>query len=411
MEFSDLVSRTCGIRPRKSDLLLIISSFNSPQLVKRHLSLLSRQSCQEFNVLLVLGVPFDDSALEAYIRRSRFRFGVVLAKENDRRGCSGGFFTGQKYALEQGYKYAIMADDDCMPVDRLLVEALYKNRAKGYVRPTTRFVIAGYRKQGFPAGPSQYTLFSTALFRKIGLYYLPLFHGADDGEYMERLGSEGFHIKNYTEHPYIAGMRLFSMLDRTWLFTIQSLMIMRGARSVLYTLLQFCLLSSIALFFLPPYGARLFAASNRLLLTYTYGRRAHERMKSGYEKFVFAKSALPKGFSRINEKDASYIDSPIASRLSDALAAALRFFRKSAVVENTFSLFKAFFMAATARKLFVRLDDGRLLLLADHPSAAAHAARLSLFAIFLPAYCLLFIPLFLLVKLARQPRTYGYGLG
>jgi hypothetical protein len=356
-------------------------------------------------------VPFDDAALEAYVRRRRFKFGVVLAKENDRRGCSGGFFTGQKYALENGYGYAIMADDDCMPVDRRLVEALYKDREKGYVRPTTRFVIAGYRKKGFPAGPSQYALFSTAIFRKVGLYYLPLFHGADDGEYMERLGSEGFHIANYTEHPYIAGMRLFSMLDRTWLFTLQSLMIMRGLRSVLYTLLQFCLLSSIALFFLPPYGARLFAASNRLLLSYTYGRRAYEQMKSGYEKSILGKATPLDGFSRVNEKDASYIDSPIASRLPDALAAAAGHFRKKVAVENTFSLFKAFFMAATARKLLVRLEDGRLLLLADHPSPAIHAAKLALSAIFLPIYCLLFIPLFLLVKLARQPRTQGYGLG
>ena len=67
-----------------------------------------------------------------------------------------------------------MADDDCMPVDRKLVEALYSNRKSGYALPTTRFVADGYINKGLLAGASQYAFYSTDIFRKYGLYYLPL---------------------------------------------------------------------------------------------------------------------------------------------------------------------------------------------------------------------------------------------
>lgn len=407
MRFSQLVSYTKEFGKRKTDLLAIISSFNSYDLLLRHLSLLSRQTYTDFNAILVLGVPFDDKKLCEYLAARKFPFGIIVAKENERRGCSGAFFTGQKYALEQGYPYAIMADDDCMPVDRELIAELHGHRQKGYVAPTTVFMEGSYRKKGFSAGPSQYSLYSTGIFRKYGLYYLPLFHGADDGEYMERVKEKPFCIKNETEHPYIAGMRLFTSLDRTWLFTLQSLVIMRSIRSVAYTLSQYMLLSAISLFFLPDYGRRLFFTSNRLLLTHTYGRRAGEQMKSGYERWI-SKSA--EGAQTIDEKEAAYIDSPILQRLGEALLTALKGFRKSIVVEKTNSLFKVFFLAATAKKLSVKVPSGGYLLVADHPSLPFHLFSLLLFAIFLPVYALILTPLFLIIKIALQPRTARYGL-
>jgi hypothetical protein len=379
--------------------------------VKRHLALLSRQTFQRFNVLLVLGVPFDDAALEAWVLRRHFKFGAVLAKENDRRGCSGGFFTGQKYALEHGCKHVIMADDDCMPADRRLVEELYRNRSKGYVAPTTVFLEGSYRKKGFQAGPTQYSLYSDDVFKKYGLYFLPLFHGADDAEYMERVGQAPFHIKNFTEHPYISGMRLFSMFDRQWLFFLQALIILKSPKATFYNLVQFAFMCAAAFTFMPGYGRRIAWAMDSLLLSYTYGKAASDRAHSGFEKFIFARE---KGFfsacQKIEENDASYLDSAGPSKLLRQISRSALLFRKDVVVEKTFSFVFAFFAAIFARRLHVRISDGKYLLFADNSSLPLHFARLLAFPAILAiqaCICVLFVP----IKLLRQPRTLGYGLG
>ncbi|MFA6214464.1 MAG: hypothetical protein WC717_04275 [Candidatus Micrarchaeia archaeon] len=410
MEFSSLISSTAEIRPVGSDLLIIVSSYNAPGLVRRHLSMLSRQTFQRFNVLLVLGVPFDAAALGAYVRRKKFRFGVILARENERRGCSGGFFAGQKYALERGYKYAIMADDDCMPADRGLVAALYRNRARQYVAPTTVFLEGGYRKKGFQAGPTQYSLYSTGIFRKYGLYYLPLFHGADDGEYMERVAQAPFRVSNFTEHPYISGMRLFSMFDRQWLFLLQALVILRGWRATAYNLLQFALMCAAASVFLPGYGRRIAAVMDRMLVSYQYGKAASEGISSGFEKYIASppKGLFP-GFASIQEREASYIDASGASKIISIISGSAALFRKDVVVEKTYSFLRAFSLAIFARRLYVRVGDGRYLLFADNSSLPIHCARLIMFPLALAiqlVICAIFIP----VKIARQPRTLGYGL-
>lgn len=410
MRYSELVSYTKEIRIRKADLLVVISSFNGYGLVERHLELLSRQTYQEFNVLLVLGVPFEDAKLVQWLEKRKFPFGVIIAKENERRGCSGGFFTGQKYALEKDYRYVIMADDDCMPVDRELLGELWRNRKALYVVPTTVFVEGSYRKKGFAAGPTQYSLYSTDIFRRYGLYYLPLFHGADDGEYMERVREAPVRLPNRTEHPYISGMRLFSMFDRQWLFLLQALIIMRSWRMTLYNIAQLSFMAAVSLCFLPPYGRRVFANANRLLLTHTYGKKAGDMMRTGFETWITAaKEKDFSGFKKIDEREAGYIDRPGFSKLKSIAEGSLALWRRDVLVENTYSFLRAFFLAIAARRLFVRMGAGKYLCFADNSSPLLHAAKLLLFVPALAlqlALCALFLPL----KVALQPRTLGYGL-
>jgi hypothetical protein len=410
MKFSDLVSSVCEIRPHKTDLLIIISSFNNLGLVKRHLALLSRQTFQNFNVFLVLGTPFDDGALAAHVRRRRFQFGVILAKENDLRGCSGAFFTGQKYALEKGYDNVIMADDDCMPVDRKLIKELYKNRGKRYVAPTTVFLEGQYRKKGFVAGPTQYSLYSSDVFSEYGLYYLPLFHGADDGEYMERVKLKPCHIKNFTEHPYISGMRLFSMFDRQWLFLIQALIILKAWRAAAYNLLQFALMVAISIVFMPGYGRRIAAKADLLLLAYKYGKEAGGELRSGFEKEMFAPGkGFFSGFVAVKESNASYIDEPAPSKLLSIALGSATLFRKKVVVERTHSFIRVFIIAAFAKKLYVKVKDAKYLQFSDNSSPFLHLARLLVFPPVLLAQALL-CAAFMLIKAVRQPRTLSYGL-
>jgi hypothetical protein len=412
MKFADFVSYTKEIGKLDTDLLVVVPSLASPEALLEHLDCLSKQSFQYFNLLLVLGEPFDDAALQSALHGRKFRFGIILAKENGRRGCSGAYFAGQKYAIEQGYKSIIMGDDDCMPLDPGLIENLYKNRGKGWVAPAIRFVADGYKKSGFLAAPYSYSLFSTEILKKYGLTYLPMFHGADDGELTERIREVPFRISNYAEHPYnLSGHRLFHFFDRSWLFLLHSLIILKSPRGFAYNLAQFGLLMSLCLFFLPKYGPRLFFIMTRLLLSYTYGKRAHDQIRSGYQDFVFPESEISAPeFVRINDTDPSYIDSPMAKRLSDALKSAAANLRRKVLVVNTYSLIKAFLIAATAKKAYVNIGGGKCLLLSDNSSPAAHFAKLILFIPFLAVYTLAISVVFIPVKILKQPNTMRYGL-
>ena len=360
----------------------------------------------------MLGVPFEDERLQRELEKKKFHFGIIIAKENERRGCSGGFFAGQKYSLENGYRYVIMADDDCMPVDPKLVEKLYENREKRHVTCRVHFVADGHRKAAHVSGPSQYSLYDVEIFKKYGLYYLPLFHGADDGEYMERVGEKSFQIENFAEHPYnLGGKKLFALFDRSWLFLLQSLVIMKSVKSLFYNLAQFVLLMSISLFFLPKYGRRLFSIMTRLLLTFTYGKRAHEGIKTGYEESVVGKEeAEGEKFETMDERDAKYIDGGIAGKAFGILGVMLGAVRKNVIVLNTYSFFKVFFLCVVARKVYVKLDEGKYLLLGSNRNALAHLLKLVCFAVFLPAYAILVLVLFIPIKIVKQPKTLRYGL-
>ncbi len=412
MDSKSLFSHVSTVGKTGSDLLIIISSFRDYGLLLKHLEYLSKQSFTKFDVLFVVGVPFDDINLKEHLAKANYPFASIIAKEIERRGCSGAFFAGQKYALENGYKFVIMADDDCFPVDTKLVETLYANCESKYVAPTTVFVEDGYRKKGFQAGPTQYSLYSVDVFKKYGLYYLPLFQGADDGEYMERVKITPFHIMNNTEHPYIAGKRLFRLFDRSWLFMMQALIIIKDPKNTLYNLIQTCTFLSISLFFLPAYGRRLFGTLNNLLLSYTYGASAFEKVATGYEKSIFPKPDDSKGekYEIVDDSDPAYIDRSTIAKFRGSFGYALGKFRRDIIVTNTYSFMKVFFLAIFARRVYFKIEDGKYLFMADNRIIVLHLAKLIVFPLFLSAYTVCFMALFIPIKLIRQPHTHGYGL-
>ncbi len=410
MKFSELVSYTKSFNELETDVLVVVTSLSGYGFLQKHLRLLERQTYQRFNLLLILGKPFEDRELLAHFARKKYKFGVIVARENERRGCAGAYFTGQKYALEKGYKYLAMADDDCMPTDRRLIEELYSHRNHDVVSPTMVWVEDGYRKKGFLAAPTSYSLFSTNVLRKYGLHYLPLFHGADDIEYMERIGIEPLQIKNKVEHPYIVGKRLFVMFDRAWLFLLQAIIVIKDVRTTAYNLLFFAFLSCASFAFLPPYGRRLSILSNRILLTYTYGKKANSLLKSGYESW-FVKKRLSdfRGYSIIDEPDPSAIDMSSSSKLSGIIGRALSLIGCDVVLQNTYSFISAFILAMFVRRLYVRVGTGSYLFFADNSFAPLHLARAIVFLLSLPLQ-LLFLAAFIPVKILLQLKTDGYGL-
>lgn len=408
MDYSSLVSHTQKFGVRRSGLLIIMPAYANLENVKRHLLLLARQTYQGFNVLVVAGVPLDEKALGAFIAQKKFRFGVIVGKENEQRGCSGAFFAGQKYALENGYEYIIMTDDDCMPAHRNVVRALYEKRHVGYVASTRHLVQGADKKVIRDFGVAQYCLLSCALLKKHGLYFLPLYNGADDGEYAERLsGEKKARVDEFVEHPYIAGQRLFSMYDRSWHFFLQSLIIMKSPRSLFYNLLSLGFLMGASILFLPPYGARTAYFMAQLLLSFTYGKAAAKRMKSGYQSFL-ARSP-PANFTKWNGGKGGYIASGQASKAAGAASSFAAAFRRDIVVEKSDSFVKCHAIGMAARKSYVKTDGGYLLL-SDNSNALLHAIRLALFLPISLLYCIAIGALFVPIKILRQPKTEGYGL-
>ena len=413
MNYHSLISYEKKYGKCDNDLIIVISAFVNYDLLLRHLGYLSEQTFQKFDVLLILGVPFDDKKLGEYLKKRKFRFGVILAKENKRRGCSGAFFTGQKYVLENNYRYMIMADDDCMPIDKQLVENLYKNREKRYLsgkvdlRVTKDFVI-----KSPDAGASHYTLYDTDILRKYGLYYMPLFHGADDGEYFERIREKKYIIDNYVEHPYsFGGKFVLANLDRAMLFFIASLCIMKNPRSTIHNLALFSFFLPVYLIFFPSYGKKLFFILSELLLTYTFGKKASEKIKSGFETFISSEKDISiENFRIIDDANPEYTIKAQSNKILSIMLNAASNLRKNIVTKNTFSYLKIVALAITARKIYAKTGDDRYLLIADNSNPITHLLRILCFILLFPVFFAAMFIFFIPIKIIKQPNTLGYGL-
>jgi len=409
MRFDSLVSYIRPFDSIDSDLLIIIPCFNAYNDLVRHLEYLSKQSYQSFNILVVLGYKFDDKLLFDYLSKNKFNFGIFVCRRKEDNGSAGGFFTGQKYALEMKYKYVILAEDDCHPVDKDLVEILYRNREKDYVSPMIVYIAGDYKKRGV-AGPHHYTLFSREIFQKFGLYFLPLYHGSEDVEYTERISAPRHIVQANAQHPFkLGGTVLFGIFDRSWLFLHHAIVISRNFRATVSNLLQFAILTAISLFFFPPYGKNVFFITNGLLLSNTYGKKAQERIKTGFEGFISISPELG-GFLEVKEQDPAYIDLPGKAKISSILSEALSMWRKSLKIERTYSVFKVFFYAVFSKKAYVCIDRKGYLLVCDNSFLPLHVAKLLAFCVFLPVYILFAFAVYLPLKAVNQPKTLAYGL-
>ena len=308
-----------------------------------------------------------------------------------------------------------MADDDCMPVDPDLVKMLYKYSGIGYVSCTVNFIVdSNYKKEMIGSGPSQYSLFDRRIFNQYGLYYLPLFHGADDGEYAERLKDVPRHIiSNKVEHPFsLGGMFALRNMDRAMLFFDNSLIIMKSLKTTLYNLALFCLYYWIYLCFLPKYGEKLGSIMANHLLLYRYGKKAHDQMKSGFQKFIFLKSPIEfEDYIKIEDSNAAYVSDTGKNKLAGILKNAISVFRKDVLVINSFSYLKILIMAITARNLYVKIGENRYLKLAGNENLILHIMGIIWFLMWLPIIPVLGVVLpFLVIKAIKQPKTMGYGI-
>jgi rhamnopyranosyl-N-acetylglucosaminyl-diphospho-decaprenol beta-1,3/1,4-galactofuranosyltransferase len=99
------------------DTLVIMPFYNSYDYLSRHIELLKRQTFKGFDLLIVLSSVSDGKKVDEILGTAAPDYGIIAVKRKDDTGSAGGFYAGQKYALEHGYQYMVITDDDCLPVD------------------------------------------------------------------------------------------------------------------------------------------------------------------------------------------------------------------------------------------------------------------------------------------------------
>jgi len=397
---------------KKSDLLIAIPCYNERELLLEHLKLLDRQIGAKFDVLAVLGNVFEEkTALE--LLKQKHNFSLILIKRAEDTGSAGGFFAAQKFALEEGYEFLIMADVDCLPADDGVVAALYAHHECGYVSPTEIFE----REGGLPAFVPQasqrakftpiyhYTLISSRLMKKYGLVFAPAYHGAEDAEYAQRLAGETrVFVEERVRHPFIIGDKTYRKLDRFWAYTLNTILLVRGKRYAL-NLARYLLSSLTMFFFFPPYGRAMARKMMELLFNYIYGKKAMQELKVDMTAFLSDASALPKNARRVSYSQ--YLT--LGALGAEMFQAKFANFRKEIVIEGSANDLLITMQAAWAKKAYYKTGE-QYLLIADNSSLLVHALKIIAFALaFLPFMAVSFVA-FMFIKLARGPRTIGYGL-
>ncbi len=172
--------------------VIVIATYQNPEVLRKHLDLLEKQSFRDFDIIIVYGEKdnFLDGASGS----------IFHIKENGRNGCAGAFYIGQKTALEEGYENIISADDDCFPVSETLVEELVHR-----VQKDNTIAISKWRRGKETIQHEyvfHYSCIPQKILRRAGLPFYPLFFGGDDVEMIERIKKMGINVEHTEATTY-----------------------------------------------------------------------------------------------------------------------------------------------------------------------------------------------------------------
>lgn len=390
--------------------LLLIMPYNSEiHDLGAHLRFLDRQSMQDFDVLVVAEAGSAAAPLLSLMKQKPHGFGIILGKKKERTGSAGAFFEGQKYALENGYSCMIHADVDCVPIDRQVVSALYKEREGGYASARVIGVRGGIRHEFAVPSPNHYTLFSEKTVRKYGLYYLPLFYYAEDGEYRERVKQRRVMVPFRVTHPFKME-QAFERRDRAWYVQVNTLCAMREASTIVPSILMFAALFWLHAFFMTRKNREAAIRALSLLLSFSFGKKALDSLSSLGLQHDSVKCPADAGYGRVSFASKKYAGMGLLGKLASMAGGIFEGFRKRLVVESHFSYSWVALRCAFAREVYVKKTDGGCVQLCDNGGVLRHTAKLVVAsALFLPIMAAIILA-YAALKAARQPKTMGYGL-
>ena len=101
---------------------VFICNYNKAEFVVRCVKSIREQTCQELDILVVDNASTDDS-----VKKLRDCFGeeITIIENEENVGGSGGFGRAIRMALELGYQYFMLVDNDAF-LDKHAVEHLYR---------------------------------------------------------------------------------------------------------------------------------------------------------------------------------------------------------------------------------------------------------------------------------------------
>ncbi|HII54152.1 hypothetical protein COT30_03460 [Candidatus Micrarchaeota archaeon CG08_land_8_20_14_0_20_49_17] len=410
---NELLSDIRTIGSIGSKTLIIIPFYAEYNILEKHLNHLAKQTMHDFDVILVPEPTSDEHRLVEIVRRVGCPFGVIIAKRKFNSGGTGGFFTGQKYALAHGYKYMILADADCYPVDKELVENLIKNGEHGFVSPKGITTNNDQLLDSVPArpaaSPGHYSLFSREFIRRIGLYYAPLFYGTDDVEYnirIQKINAKPFTVENYCESTLFGHGTLDRKFVKYWLYLLNELVIYTDAIGFLKLSAKFILSLACVLLFFPEESKKVFQIMLGQALAFSYGKPAYDALAKPNILRILKSDEVP-GIANYLQIDNT---ERLPSWLGKSLGELFALFRKDVLVSDNVFGFRAILNAAAARKLAYKIDDERVLLAAGNKNILIHLGKLFLFVFLSPLLLMIFLVVFVPIKIVKYPKTMGYGL-
>ena len=415
MQFSNIakVERIFNAK-RKSDTLVILPVYREYDCLTRNLSLLAKQTRKDFDVLVILSSVSDEKRAALLLTRLKTGFTVILTKRQGETGSAGGFFAGQVYALENGYDYMVLADVDCYPVDKQLMESLGKNRGQCVVLPKVRLI--GPKKGGpkkYQGTIPNYGMIPSAIVRKIGLVYAPYYNAGEDVDYYQRVlktGHKFLLLDRFVSHPNGTYKKLPYVLVRPH-YILHALI---ANRPTINIWVHFMGLFEGAVFFAEPFRSMM-RRMLRLVLQFKYGKVAADELKIDLKPCILGKNDAPKDAAVLNLGHGWSLVPAIRQggyryMLQNIATVPIKYFRKSVLVKETNSYRLLALAAVFAKELYYQTPDGKYILVARNRSSVIHAIKIVAFYALLPFALALSIPMFLLMRRVKLPSTVGYGL-
>ncbi len=389
---------------RKGGEVLLIMPFytNYPALFK-HLDSLTKQTFTGFDVVIVANAVSDEKKVSDFIATGKFPFGIVLTKRKDDTGSAGGYFTGEKYALEKGYRAVIIGDDDCLPMDNRLIEKMVSEWKGGALAagPECRFLMDDkviYTNRALPF----YNLIDISLLKKGGLHYLPAYIGADDIDFTLRVakGVKISQIDSYVTHP--ARHSIFANFERSLLYRVNQMLLTVPECFVDY-MYDFAVICPIYLIF---GSSRAKAGAVHILksvLAHRYGKKALPK-DAGYQEnapeYDIIVSPLKKG-------QGGYDYSAVRGGFGK-LPGFSGMVRGKIVLLDMINNYAVLASMMLAKETWIESAKGTYLI-ARNSGIVQDLAKICLFVLVLPFFLIGGILTYLLNCL-RKPDTRGYGL-
>lgn len=106
-------------------IVAVVVTYNRKKLLKENLNALLNQSYKDFNILLIDNASTDGT--KEYVKDELENEKIIYVNTGANLGGAGGFNFGVREAVERGYDYAWLMDDDTIPTETAL-ESLVKKK-------------------------------------------------------------------------------------------------------------------------------------------------------------------------------------------------------------------------------------------------------------------------------------------